>query len=202
MFSGYDIIRSFPLLYISYFFQFFCFFFCRIFSLFTFQIFSPFQVSPSETPYPIPFPLTKWGCFSTHPLLSFCLGIPLHWDIKDPQAQGPLLPLRSNKAILCHICSRSSGSSSIRNSHLSWWSEFPQRLPKHCRHCYCPWLAERHERHVCVVKLHLSNPGPTEAEIDLTWKPPWSQSAIGWITWPPMEELEKLPKELKGTATL
>jgi hypothetical protein len=25
-----------------------------------------------------------------------------------------------------------------------------------------------------------------------------SQSAIGWITGPPMEELEKIPKELKG----
>ena len=25
---------------------------------------------------------------------------------------------------------------------------------------------------------------------------------MGWITGPPMEELEKLPKELKGTATL
>jgi hypothetical protein len=29
-----------------------------------------------------------------------------------------------------------------------------------------------------------------------------SQSAIGWITGPPMEELEKAPKELKGSATL
>jgi hypothetical protein len=29
-----------------------------------------------------------------------------------------------------------------------------------------------------------------------------SQSAIGWITGPPMEELEKVPKELKGPATL
>jgi hypothetical protein len=29
-----------------------------------------------------------------------------------------------------------------------------------------------------------------------------SQSAIGWNTGPPMEELEKVPKELKGTATL
>jgi hypothetical protein len=29
-----------------------------------------------------------------------------------------------------------------------------------------------------------------------------SQSAIGWITGPPIEELEKVPKELKGTATL
>jgi hypothetical protein len=29
-----------------------------------------------------------------------------------------------------------------------------------------------------------------------------SQSAIGLITGPPMEELEKVPKELKGSATL
>jgi hypothetical protein len=29
-----------------------------------------------------------------------------------------------------------------------------------------------------------------------------SQSAIGWITGIPMEELEKVPKELKGPATL
>jgi hypothetical protein len=28
-----------------------------------------------------------------------------------------------------------------------------------------------------------------------------SQSAIGWNTGPPMEELEKVPKELKGSAT-
>jgi hypothetical protein len=29
-----------------------------------------------------------------------------------------------------------------------------------------------------------------------------SQSAIEWITGPPMEELEKVSKELKGSATL
>jgi hypothetical protein len=29
-----------------------------------------------------------------------------------------------------------------------------------------------------------------------------SQSAIGWITVPPVEELEKVPKELNGSATL
>jgi hypothetical protein len=29
-----------------------------------------------------------------------------------------------------------------------------------------------------------------------------SQSAIGWITGPSMKELEKVPKELKGSATL
>ena len=29
-----------------------------------------------------------------------------------------------------------------------------------------------------------------------------SESATGWITGPPMEELEKVPKELTGSATL
>jgi hypothetical protein len=29
-----------------------------------------------------------------------------------------------------------------------------------------------------------------------------SQSAIGWITGAPMEELKKIPKDLKGSATL
>jgi hypothetical protein len=29
-----------------------------------------------------------------------------------------------------------------------------------------------------------------------------SQSSIGWNTGPPMEKLEKAPKELKGSATL
>jgi hypothetical protein len=29
-----------------------------------------------------------------------------------------------------------------------------------------------------------------------------SQPSIGWNTGPPMEELEKVPKELKGSATL
>jgi hypothetical protein len=29
-----------------------------------------------------------------------------------------------------------------------------------------------------------------------------SRSSIGWNTGPPMEELEKVPKELKGSATL
>ena len=45
-----------------------------------------------------------------HPLLPSCPGIPLHWGIKHPQAQGLLLPLMSDKAILCHICGRSHGS--------------------------------------------------------------------------------------------
>ena len=37
-------------------------------------------------------------------------GIPLHWGIKPSQDQGPLLPLMTNKAILCYICSWSHGS--------------------------------------------------------------------------------------------
>jgi hypothetical protein len=30
----------------------------------------------------------------------------------------------------------------------------------------------------------------------------FSQSSIGWNTGPPMKELEKVPEELKGSATL
>jgi hypothetical protein len=43
----------------------------------------------------------------THPLPSSCPGISLHWGIKHPQAQGSLIPLMPNKAILCHICGQS-----------------------------------------------------------------------------------------------
>jgi hypothetical protein len=46
----------------------------------------------------------------THPCQPSHSGISLHWEIKHPQAQGPLLPLMSNKAILCHICCLSHGS--------------------------------------------------------------------------------------------
>ena len=39
-------------------------------------------------------------------------------------------------------------------------------------------------------------PGLANTEVDA------HKSAIGWITVPPMEELEKVSKELKGSATL
>jgi hypothetical protein len=39
-------------------------------------------------------------------------------------------------------------------------------------------------------------------EIKTKYRSGCSQSAIEWTTVPPMEELEKAPKELKGTATL
>jgi hypothetical protein len=46
----------------------------------------------------------------------------------------------------------------------------------------------------CRVKFE--NEGPSKHRSGC------SQSANGWITGPPMEELEKVPKELKGSATL
>ena len=84
-------------------------YFYWIFSLFTFQMFSHFQVSPLETPYSIPPPQPLWGCSSAHPLPSSRPGIPLHWGIDHPQAQGPLLPPMFFKAILCHICGQRRG---------------------------------------------------------------------------------------------
>jgi hypothetical protein len=41
----------------------------------------------------------------THPLPPPCPIISLHWGIYPPQNKGPLLPLMSDKAILCYICS-------------------------------------------------------------------------------------------------
>jgi hypothetical protein len=67
---------------------------------------------PSETLLSHPPPLPLWGCSPTHPytLLSSHPGIPLYSGIEPPQTQGPLFPLVSNKAILCHICGWSYGS--------------------------------------------------------------------------------------------
>jgi len=81
-------------------------FFYWIFFYFTFQMLSPFPVSPLEIPYPMPSPLLLWGCFPhppTHSLLPPCPGIPLNWSIKPSQNQGPLLPLISYKSILYYI---------------------------------------------------------------------------------------------------
>jgi hypothetical protein len=47
-----------------------------------------------------------------------------------------------------------------------------------------------------MILLKVDIPGPSKHRSQC------SQSAIRWITGPPMEELEKVPKELKGTATL
>jgi hypothetical protein len=66
----------------------------------------PFPSFPSENPLSHP----SSPCFydgaspPTQPLLLPRLNIPLHWGIEPSQDQGPLLPLVSNKAILCYIC--------------------------------------------------------------------------------------------------
>jgi hypothetical protein len=70
-----------------------------------------------KPPIPSPSPCLYEGAPpSIHPLLPSSPDIPLHWGIEPPQAQGPFLPLMSNKSILCHICSWSHGS-----LHVHYW---------------------------------------------------------------------------------
>jgi hypothetical protein len=107
------VTRIFIFIYFS-FFPLLPFFFDWIFSLFISQLFSPFQIFPSETPYSIPSSPASMRELLPNPpsphSLSSCCVIPLHWGIQHPQAQGPLLPLLSNKGILCHICGQCHGS--------------------------------------------------------------------------------------------
>ena len=60
----------------------------------------------------IPSPLTLLlkGCSPTHQLPPHHPGILLYWGIEPPQDQEPLLPLMSDKAILCYISSCSHGA--------------------------------------------------------------------------------------------
>jgi hypothetical protein len=58
---------------------------------------SLFLVSTPKTPYPLPHSPTL-------PLPLPGPAIPLHWSIEPSQDQGPLLPLMTDKAILCYIC--------------------------------------------------------------------------------------------------
>jgi hypothetical protein len=60
---------------------------------------SAFLVSPPKPPMPSPLPL-----FTNPPTLLCGPGILLHWGIDSSQDQGPLLPLTTDKAILCYIC--------------------------------------------------------------------------------------------------
>ena len=66
---------------------------------------SPLQVTPTEIPYPTLPCLCEGAHPLTHPLLSFLTGIHLHWGIKHPQAQGPLLSLMTKQGHpLPHMC--------------------------------------------------------------------------------------------------
>jgi hypothetical protein len=106
MLSG-EFFKLLTYLYFSFLNFFFHFLFFLWFFLFTFQMLSPFLVSPLKTTYPMPPPHEGilWGCSPTHPLPLPCPGITLHWIIGPSQDQGPHLPLMSGKAILCYICS-------------------------------------------------------------------------------------------------
>jgi hypothetical protein len=86
-------------------------YFYWIFSLFTFQMLSPFLVPPWVSLSHPPCPCFYEGVPPpTNPLLHPHPGFPLHWDIKPSQDQGPLLPLMPDKAILWYICNWTHGS--------------------------------------------------------------------------------------------
>jgi hypothetical protein len=90
------------------------FFINWLFYLFTFQMLSPFLVSPLKSPHPIPFSFTSKRVLPHHHppthLPPHTSSIPLWWSNRSLQDQGPPLPLMPNKAILCYICSWSHGS--------------------------------------------------------------------------------------------
>jgi hypothetical protein len=85
------------------------FFFYWPFHLFTFQMLLPFLVSPPETPYLIlhlPASMRVLPHSPTPPSLPWCSNILEHGFSQD---QEHLLPLVSDKAILCYICVWSHG---------------------------------------------------------------------------------------------
>jgi hypothetical protein len=67
----------------------------------------PLHKSPIPTPSPC---LHASALLPSHLLLPHTPSIPLCWGIKPSQDQRLLLPLMSNKAILCFICSWSHES--------------------------------------------------------------------------------------------
>ena len=67
-------------------------------------------------PHQKPVPTSLSPCSPTYPFLLPCPGIHLHGSIEPSLDQGPLLPLMTNKAILCYICSWSPVSLHIYSS--------------------------------------------------------------------------------------
>ena len=74
-------------------------------------MFSPFQVSPSEAPYLIPSLPASMRVLPHLPIHSCLPALAFSYTeaSKNPQVQGLLLPLMSNKAILCHIYGQRHG---------------------------------------------------------------------------------------------
>jgi hypothetical protein len=82
-----------------------------IFYVFTFQMLSPFLVSPPDSPC-FPTSRTSMRVLSlshTHSHLT-TLAFLYTGKFEPSQDQGPLLPLMLDKAILCYICCWSHGS--------------------------------------------------------------------------------------------
>ena len=72
----------------------------------------PFSGLPSKNSLSTPSSPCFYDCAHqhSHPLPPPHPGIPLHWAMEPSQDQKPLLPLMSNKAILCYKNSWSHGS--------------------------------------------------------------------------------------------
>jgi hypothetical protein len=80
----------------------FVFYFIGYFLYLLFKYFPLSRYTLQKPSIPILSPFCLYvGAPPTHPLLSSGPGIPLHWGMEQSQAQRPLLPLMSNKAILC-----------------------------------------------------------------------------------------------------
>jgi hypothetical protein len=96
-------------------------FFYWIFSLFTFQMFSPFQECPLETPYSKPLPASMRVLPPTHPSLP-ALAFPYTRALNTFRPKG-----HSSQwyvAILCHICCQRHGSLYV----YSGWLSSPREL--------------------------------------------------------------------------
>jgi hypothetical protein len=89
-------------------------------NILTFQMLSPFLVSPPEHPSSAPSPCFYEGApppiYPPTPIS--WAWIPLHCGIEPSQDQGLLLLLMPDNAILCYICSWSNGSPCVL---FGWW---------------------------------------------------------------------------------
>jgi hypothetical protein len=179
-------------------------FFYWIFSLFPFQMFSPFQVSPLQTSYRIPSSPTCLYDGAPLPTHSHPTALAsLHWGIEHPQALGILLPLMSNKAIFWHICGQFhsllhvyslAGGPVPRNSEWSglllppWGYKLPQLLQSlpHLLNQWYPrsvqWLIVSFLLRLCQASQETAIPGFYQQSLPGIHNKVWVwQLYIGWI---------------------
>ena len=87
---------------------FFLYFFIRQFLYLHFKCYPLSQFLLQNSPLPLPLHLPP-----NPPTPIPGPDIPLYWDIEPSQDLGPLLPLMTDKAILCSICSQSQKSQNV-----------------------------------------------------------------------------------------